>query len=217
MFTGIVQHVGVIGAVRDTSDGARLAIDLGPLAGDLKRGDSVAVNGACLTAADCSGQTVEFDVMSETLKCTTLGGFRPGAKVNLERAMTLGDGLDGHLVQGHVDATATVRRVDRGRRCLMEFQAAGELTALMVPKGSVAVDGVSLTLVDVSRDRFSVALIPTTLAETTLEALSAGDRVNIEADVIGKYVVTFLRRMTGRGGAEAGGVTMDKLREAGFI
>ena len=216
MFTGIVQHVGVIRAVRDTSDGARLTIDLGPLSGDLKRGDSVAVSGACLTAAECSGQIAEFDVMSETLKCTTLGAFRPGAKVNLERAMALGDGLDGHLVQGHVDATATVRRVDRGQTRVLEFQATSELTALMVPKGSVAVDGVSLTLVDVSRDRFSVALIPTTLAETTLEALGAGDRVNIEADVIGKYVVGFLRRMTGQG-ADGGGVTLDKLREAGFI
>ena len=216
MFTGIVQHVGIIRAVRDTSDGARLTIDLGPLSGDLKRGDSVAVSGACLTAAQCSGQTAEFDVMSETLKCTTLGGFRPGAKVNLERAMTLGDGLDGHLVQGHVDATAGVRRVDRGQTRVLEFQATSELTALMVPKGSVAVDGVSLTLVDVSRDRFSVALIPTTLAETTLEALSAGDTVNIEADVIGKYVVGFIRRMTGQG-EKTGGVTLDKLREAGFI
>ena len=216
MFTGIVQHVGVVRAVRDTSDGARLAIDLGPLAGGLSLGDSVAVNGACLTAAECSGQTAEFDVVAETLKCTTLGGFRPGTKVNLERAMTLGDGLDGHLVQGHVDATATVRRVERGRPWVLEFQSAGELTELMVPKGSVAVDGVSLTLVDVSRDRFSVALIPTTLAETTLEALAAGDTVNIEADVIGKYVVTFLRRMIGRG-EDSGGVTLDKLREAGFI
>jgi len=216
MFTGIVQHVGVIRAVRDTSDGARLTIDLGPLSSDLKRGDSVAVSGACLTAADCSGQNAEFDMMSETLKCTTLGSFRPGAKVNLERAMKLTDGLDGHLVQGHVDATAAVRSVNRGQPWILEFRATSELTALMVPKGSVAVDGVSLTLVEVSQDRFSVALIPTTLAETTLEALSAGDSVNIEADVIGKYVVTFLRRMTGQG-ESGGGVTLDKLREAGFI
>ena len=108
-----------------------------------------------------------------------------------------------------------MRRVDRGQPCVLEFQAAAELTELMVPKGSVAVDGVSLTLVDVSRDRFSVALIPTTLAETTLEALAAGDTVNIETDVIGKYVVQFLRRMIGLD--SGGGVTMDKLREAGFI
>lgn len=191
-------------------------IDLGPLADDLVRGESVAVNGVCLTAADCSGPTGEFDVMSETLDCTTLGGLRPGARVNLERAMVLGDRLDGHLVQGHVDATATVRRVDRGQSRVLEFQASDELTALMAPKGSVAVDGVSLTLVAVSRDRFSVALIPTTLSETTLDKLSAGDTVNIEADVIGKYVAGFLRRLIGRG-SDGGGVTLEKLREAGFI
>ena len=216
MFTGIVQHVGVIRAVRDTSDGARLAIDLGPLADDLVRGDSVAVNGACLTAADCSGQIAEFDVISETLKRTTLGGFRPGAKANLERAMKLGDRLDGHLVQGHVDATSVVRRIDRGQPCILEIQASSGLTALMAPKGSVTIDGVSLTLVDISGDRFSVGLIPTTLTDTTLGDLSAGDTVNIEADVIGKYVAGFLQRMIGPGGG-TGGVTLDKLREAGFI
>ena len=215
MFTGIVQHVGVIQAVRDTADGARLAIDIGPLAGDLGSGDSVAVNGACLTAADFSGQIAEFDVISETLKCTTLGAFRPGTKVNLERAMMLNDRLDGHIVQGHVDATAVVRRLDRSQPCILELQASKELTALMAPKGSVAINGVSLTLADISRDRFSVGLIPTTLTDTTLGALSAGDKVNIEADVIGKYVVGFLQRMIGPGGS--GAVTLDKLREAGFI
>ena len=215
MFTGIVQHVGVIRAVRDTADGARLAIDIGPLAGDLKRGDSVAVNGACLTAAEFSGQVAEFDVIAETLKCTTLGGFRPGAKVNLERAMTLSDRLDGHIVQGHVDATALVRSIDRGRQWVIEFQADAGLTGLMAPKGSVAIDGVSLTLADISGDRFSVGLIPTTLSDTTLEALTPGDKVNIEADVIGKYVVGFLQRMIAPGAG--GGVTLDKLREAGFI
>ena len=216
MFTGIVQHVGVIRAVRDTFDGKRLAIDLGPLADDLDRGDSVAVNGACLTAADCSGQTAEFDVIAETLKRTTLGAFRPGTKVNLERAMTLSDRLDGHIVQGHVDATATVRRIDRRQPCILELQGSDELTALMAPKGSVAINGVSLTLADISRDRFSVGLIPTTLADTTLGDLGAGDTVNIEADVIGKYVAGFLQRMLGQDSG-AGAVTLDKLREAGFI
>ncbi|MCP4375407.1 MAG: riboflavin synthase [bacterium] len=216
MFTGIVQHVGVIRTVRDTSDGARLGIDLGPLTDGLGRGDSVAVNGACLTVAEFSPQSAEFDVMAETLKCTTLGSFRPGTKVNLERAMALGDGLDGHIVQGHVDATATLASINRGKTCVLEFQATDKLTSLMVPKGSVAINGVSLTLVAVSSDRFSVALIPTTLAETTLDALSAGDSANIEADVIGKYVAGFLRRMLDQG-TGGGSITLDKLREAGFI
>ena len=216
MFTGIIQHVGVIRAVRDTSDGARLAIDLGPLASELSRGDSVAVNGACLTAADCSGQTAEFDVIAETLKRTTLGAFRPGAKVNLELAMQAGGRLDGHIVQGHIDATATVRTINRGQPCILELQGSNDLIALMAPKGSVAVNGVSLTLADISPDRFSVGLIPTTLTDTTLGDLSAGDTVNIEADIIGKYVVTFLQLMIGQGQG-SGAVTLDKLREAGFI
>ncbi|MDP6044746.1 MAG: riboflavin synthase [Phycisphaerae bacterium] len=216
MFTGIVQHVGSVRAVRNTADGARLSIDIGPLTSDLKRGDSVAVNGACLTASDLSGQIADFDVIAETLKRTTLGAFRPGVKVNLERAMRLSDGLDGHIVQGHVDATATVRRMDRGQPCILELQADRELTALMAPKGSVAINGVSLTLVDISADRFSVGLIPTTLTDSTLGELSAGDTVNIEADIIGKYVVTFLKQMIGQGSG-SGAVTLDKLREAGFI
>jgi riboflavin synthase len=217
MFTGIVQHVGVVRAVRDTAGGARLAIDVGPLAADLKRGDSVAINGACLTAVDdCSDKTAEFDVIAETLKRTALGEFRPGRKVNLEPAMKLSDALDGHIVQGHIDAVATVRRLDRRQPCILELQCDKELAALMAPKGSVAIDGVSLTLIDISADRFSVGLIPTTLIDTTLGDLSPGDSVNIEADIIGKYVATFLRRMIDQGSGP-GAVTLDKLREAGFI
>jgi len=217
MFTGIVQHVGAIRAVRDTANGARLAIDIGPLAGDLNRGASVAVNGACLTASDFDGQIAEFDVIAETLKRTTLGAFRPGRKVNLERAMTLGEHLDGHIVQGHVDAVATVRRMDRKQPCILELQAGGDLTGLMAPKGSVAIDGVSLTLVDISADRFSVGLIPTTLGDTTLGELTAGDEVNIEADIIGKHVAGFLKKIIGQNSGTGGDVTLDKLREAGFI
>ncbi|MBT3200444.1 MAG: riboflavin synthase [Phycisphaerales bacterium] len=215
MFTGIIQHVGVIRAVRDTADGARLVIDIGPLSENLKRGDSIAVNGACLTAADYSGDKAEFDVIAETLKCSTLGALRPGAKVNLERALMLGDRLDGHLVQGHVDAVATVRTISRNQPCILELQTSGDLTAMMAPKGSVTINGVSLTLVDISGDRFSVGLIPTTLSDTTLGTLSPGDSVNIEADIIGKHVTGFLKQMLGDG--SGGSITMDNLREAGFI
>ena len=216
MFTGIIRHVGVVKSTRPAAGGLRLAIDAGPLAEGLGLGDSIAVNGACLTAADISGPTVEMDVMAESVARTTLGDLRPGGKANLERPMTLGGTLDGHMVQGHVDGTATVKQVRRGEAHVVEFTAAADLTAQMVPKGSVAVDGVSLTLVDVSPDGFSVALIPTTLADTTLGALSAGSKVNVETDVIGKYVLKHLRQM---GGAEARGgpLTLEKLTEAGFI
>jgi len=218
MFTGIIRHVGVVRAVRSGADGARLAIDLGPLAEGLARGDSVAVSGACLTAVSAGGLEAEFDVVAETLSRTTLGGLRAGAKVNLERALALGGRLDGHLVQGHVDGVATVRQVRTGREWLVEFEAPDELVGAMVPKGSVAVDGVSLTLADVAGGRFRVALIPTTLAETTLGDLAAGDRVNIETDLIGKYVLRYLHGMAGgRAGTRAdAAVTLQKLREAGF-
>lgn len=216
MFTGIIRHVGVVKSTRPAAGGLRLAIDAGPLAEGLGLGDSIAVNGACLTAVDISGPTVDMDVMAETVARTTLGDLRPGGKANLERPMTLGGTLDGHMVQGHVDGTATVKQVRRAEAYVVEFTAAAELTVQMVPKGSVAVDGVSLTLVDVSPDGFSVALIPTTLADTTLGDLSAGSKVNVETDVIGKYVLKYLRQM---GGAEAQGgpLTLERLTEAGFI
>ena len=212
MFTGIIRHVGVVGAVGSAGGGARLTIDLGPLAASAAPGDSIAVSGACLTVAALRGARGEFDVVAETLATTTLGGLRPGAKVNLEPALSLGGGLDGHLVQGHVDGVATVRQVRTDAEWVVRFDAPGELVAQMVPKGSVAIDGVSLTLVDVADGGFSVALIPTTLAETTLGALRVGDRVNVETDLIGKYVLRYLEQMRG-GGA---GLTRQKLKEAGF-
>ena len=218
MFTGIIRHVGVVEAVRRSAGGARLAIDLGPLAKGLAPGDSVAVNGVCLTAAEVRGSRVEFDVVSETLSRTTLGALGPGDPVNLERALAVGGRLDGHLVQGHVDGVATVHAVSTGAQRGLEFDAPPDLAAAMVPKGSVAVDGVSLTLVDVAAGRFSVALVPTTLAETTLARLRVGDRVNVETDLIGKYVLKYLQQATGQApgaGAQAG-LTPQKLKEAGF-
>lgn len=212
MFTGIIRHVGTVTGVRPNAGGRRLRIDLGPLAAGLGEGDSVAVSGACLTAAAVEAPSAEFDAVAETLGRTTLGRLRTGAKVNLERPVRAGEALDGHLVQGHIDGIAEVRRVRRGGEWLVEFAAPGELTDLMVPKGSAAIDGVSLTLVDVGAAGFSVVLIPTTLAETTLGSLRPGTKVNVETDVIGKYV----RKHLGRSSASPGGVTLDKLRSAGF-
>lgn len=215
MFTGIIEHVGAVRGVRTTGDGARLTVDLGPLAEGLRGGDSVAVSGACLTAAALRGAEADFDVVTETLERTTLGALRAGARVNLERPLALGDRLHGHLVQGHVDGVATVRRVRTAGEWLVELDAPQALTQAMVPKGSVALDGVSLTVVDAGATAFSVALIPTTRAATTLGGLAAGDRANVETDLIGKYV----RRYLSAGGqptASAGGLTLDRLREAGF-
>ncbi|MFW6132578.1 MAG: riboflavin synthase [Planctomycetota bacterium] len=211
MFTGIIRHVGRLRDVTGSAGGRRLTIELGPLADRLAGGDSVCVSGACLTAAEVRGDAGAFDVVAETLGRTTLGDLLAGDRVNLEPALTPSDGLDGHLVQGHVDGLAEVRDVRTGGGHVVELAAVG-LTEQMVPKGSVAIDGVSLTLADVRADRFSVALIPTTLGETTLADLAPGSRVNVELDVIGKYVRRYLDQLAGSGGH----VTLQSLRDAGF-
>ncbi len=214
MFTGIIQYVGRLERTTTTSAGRRLRVEVGPLAPRATHGASIAVNGACQTVAAADGTAVEFDAVAETLRRTTLGSLTAGAAVNLEAALRIGDGLDGHLVQGHVDGVARLERIDRaGGGHVMHFTAEPILTEAMVAKGSVAIDGVSLTLVDVAAGRFSVALIPTTLAETTLGSLGAGDAVNVETDILGKYV----RRMLAGREQGAGGVSLDQLRKAGFV
>jgi riboflavin synthase len=215
MFTGIIQHVGSVDRITATPEGKRLRLRLGPLTRHLAPGESVAVNGACLTASEIHNPCANFDVVRQTLARTTLGDLHPGDAVNLERAMRLDGRLDGHLVQGHVDGKARVERIDTaGGQWEMHFTAETRLTDQMVPKGSVALSGVSLTLVDVGEGTFSVALIPTTLSDTTLGTLGKGDAVNVETDVIGKYVQKFLAR--GSGTPKPTGLTLDALRKTGF-
>jgi riboflavin synthase len=213
MFSGIIQNVGLVRQVASSGAGRRLAIDLGPLAEGLARGDSVAVAGACLSAVEIRGGVAEFDVVAETLSRTTLGALQSGSRVNLERSLRLGEGLEGHLVQGHVDGVARVRAIRRQEGHVVEFQAGTDLTGAMVPKGSVAIDGVSLTLLDVAEGSFSAALVPITLEKTTLGELAPGSQVNVETDLIGKYVLRHLCSIAGRSG---GALTLEKLREAGF-
>lgn len=218
MFTGIIRYVGTVLDVRPGEGGCRLRLDVGPLARNLKRGDSLAVNGVCLTAESVSPPAAEFDAVAETLSRSTLGRLRAGAKVNLEPALSAEGRFDGHIVQGHVDGLATVTRVSVRQPWTVEFAAPRELTDQMVPKGSVALDGVSLTLAEVRDGAFGVALIPTTLAETTLKQLAIGDAVNVEIDVLGKYVRRCLRQMLEERSVETspGGLTLEKLRRAGF-
>ena len=229
MFTGIIQYVGTVRAARTVGKGRRLTVDVGPLAEGLGIGDSVSVSGACLTACRIEGAAVDFDIAAETVSRTTLGAVRAGAKVNLERALRLGDGLDGHLVQGHIDGVGEVRRIDRSAdQWTVEFSAPGNLTDEMVEKGSVAICGVSLTLTAVADGLFSVALIPTTWTATTFADMSIGSKVNIETDVIGKYIRRYLRQIAGVGDADGGagkaggaggpgGLTIERLRDAGFM
>jgi riboflavin synthase len=194
MFTGLVETLGTLEALTPEGAGTRLTVRAPEIAGQLVLGESVAVNGACLTVVANDSSSFAFQAGPETLARTNLGALRPGDRVNLERSLRVGDRLGGHLVQGHVDAVGAVdKRQPDGEWLTVWFRCPPALTAEMVSKGSVAVDGVSLTLVEVGTDRFSVALIPHTLAQTTLGFKQPGDAVNIETDVLGKYVVKSLR------------------------
>ena len=216
MFTGIVEGTGVVRAVEPAGEKTVLRVDLGAVAGGSKAGDSIALAGTCLTlAADPAGAVGAFEAVRETLSRTTLGGLRPGDRVNLERALRVGDRLGGHFVQGHVDGVGTVRSLGGPEGAvLLAVAAPPEVRPYLVFKGSVAIDGVSLTVASVEGDAFAVALVPHTLGVTTLGALREGDRVNLEADLLGKWV----RRLLGEAGAlpPSRGLTREALEEEGF-
>jgi riboflavin synthase len=197
MFTGLVESLGIVAERVSEGAGDRLTIRAPDIAGQLVLGESVAINGACLTVVRHDETAFSFQVGPESLIRTNLGALKPGDRVNLERSLRVGDRLGGHQVQGHVDAVGTIdeRRPD-GEWLTVWFRCPAALTAEMVSKGSIAVDGVSLTLVEVTADRFSVALIPHTLAQTTLGFKLPGDVVNLETDVVGKYVVKYLRNFS---------------------
>ena len=196
MFTGIVEELGETVAVDDMGDAARLTVRGPQVTQDVANGDSIAVNGVCLTVASTSGDTFTADVMRETLNRSSLGALAPGTPVNLERSVRLADRLGGHLVQGHVDGTGTI--ISRTPAEHWDVVRIGlppgppDLARYVVEKGSVAVDGISLTIVSVSATWFEVSLIPETLKRTTLGAKQPGETVNLEVDVIAKYVEKLL-------------------------
>lgn len=196
MFTGIVAERGTVESVEFGSDGVRLKVRAG-LASELALGDSVSVNGACLTATAADGGSFQADVMSQTLGLTTLGGLAEGDPVNLELALRAGDRLGGHMVQGHIDGTAKlVSAADEGFAKRLRFRLPEELSPYVVERGSIAIEGVSLTVAGLASrgedqeagDWFEVSLIPETLERTTLGRLEPGDRVNVECDVMARYV-----------------------------
>jgi riboflavin synthase len=196
MFTGIVEHVGRIESAEREDSLLRLRIDVGPLTEGVAIGDSVAVLGACLTVTEIAGSSLAFEAIAETLTRTRLGDLARGDAVNLERAMQAGARFDGHIVQGHVDGLGRVRRVERrGDDVELHLQCDESMAAQLVDKGSVTIDGVSLTVVHVVPDGFHVALIPHTFAVTTLSRLEVGDAVHLELDVFGKYVKQYLDRV----------------------
>jgi riboflavin synthase len=196
LFTGIVEELGEVVAVESTEDGARLRLRGPAVTADVHHGDSVAVNGVCLTVVEAGAGEFTADVIAETLHRSSLGALTVGSRVNLERPMALGGRLDGHLVQGHVDGTGTI--AERGEDG-MRVQLPHGLGRYVVEKGSITVDGVSLTVVEAGVDHFTVGLIPTTLELTTLGVKGPGDPVNLEVDVLAKYVERLLSY--GGGGA----------------
>lgn len=186
MFTGIVEEVGEIVAADGSGNGARLTIRGNTVTDGIAHGDSIAVNGVCLTVVDAGGEAFTVDVVAETLARSSLAATGDGDRVNLERAAAVGGRLGGHIVQGHVDGTAEV--LGRDETGVTRFRLAPGLARYLIEKGSVTLDGVSLTVVSVTGDELAVALIPTTLADTTLGARLPGDVVNVEVDVIAKYL-----------------------------
>lgn len=214
MFTGLIEEVGMVRELRRGGDGARLTVATRFPMEEIRLGESIAVNGLCLTVVAFGGGTFCADVSPESLDRSTLGGFAPGRAVNLERALRLSDRLGGHLVSGHIDgvATVTARRQDRNA-VRFTFRVSRELTRYLVEKGSVAVDGISLTVNEVEGDTFGVAVIPHSLASTTLKDLRPGDRVNIETDLIAKYVERLIE-----GGRSGGGpLDLQFLAKHGFL
>jgi len=216
MFTGLIEKTGILTGREAGAKAGRLTVKPDTPWTDLEAGESIAVNGACLTFEKEAGGNLTFFVMKETLDRTNLGAIPVGARVNLERALSLGSRLGGHLVSGHVDAAVKVVSFGKtGDDYELRMEMPPDLRIFFVTKGSVCVNGVSLTLTDVNDESFAVRLIPTTRRETNLDALKPGDLVNIETDLVGKYVCEQLRFMDGapRGGRK---LTMDDLTEAGF-
>ncbi|WP_027714211.1 riboflavin synthase [Desulfuromonas sp. TF] len=216
MFTGLIEDLGTVREFRQGAESIRLTVATGIPMSELQLGESIAVNGICLTVVSFGGGVFSADVSPETLDRTSLGGLAPGARVNLERALRLSDRLGGHLVSGHVDALATITERRRDANAIrFTFALPEAVDRYLVEKGSVAIDGISLTVNAVSDQTFSVAVIPHTLEMTTLKEKSVGARVNIEVDIIGKYVE---RLMGGREqGPEKRPLSLDFLAKHGFL
>jgi riboflavin synthase len=214
MFTGLVEGVGVIKGITAMAEGLRLTVRTSFPAGELTPGESVAVAGACLTVVDIGPPLAAFEVSPETLARTTFPLKKVGDRVNLERALRIGDRLGGHLVTGHVDGIGVVRERRPGPAHLgLTIELPEPLRRLVIEKGSVAVDGVSLTVNSCQGSTFTANIIPHTAQATTLEALTVGARVNLETDIIGKYVA----RLLGKNGSQAEGITAELLARHGFL
>ncbi len=213
MFTGLIETIGNVVRSQGGPDNMVLVVDIGALSSEIKIGDSVAVNGACLTAVQIAGGQVNFDVSGETIAKSTMGKLSAGAKVNIELSMRADARFGGHFVLGHVDGMATIGKIEnKGRFWDVRYQCSKALLDNMIAKGSVAVDGISLTIAELTTDGFSVAVIPQTWEKTNLQYAKVGDPVNIETDVIVKTVRKSLETIL----PAKGNLTVEKLKEMGF-
>ncbi|WP_316568242.1 riboflavin synthase [Neobacillus sp. YIM B06451] len=218
MFTGIIEEIGTISRIASTGISMVLTIEAKKVLEDVNLGDSISVNGVCLTVTSFEKSRFTVDVMPETVKATNIKDLKPGSKVNLERAMAAGGRFGGHFVSGHIDGTGTIVRKNKMANAVYyEIEAAPSIIPFLILKGSVAVDGTSLTIFDVTGDTFTVSLIPHTLSETILSLKEAGDSVNIECDMLGKYVHHILNPGKSETGKKKPEITAQFLEKNGFI
>ncbi len=213
MFTGLVEAVCTVKSVVRTADSLRLEVNLASLATDVKIGDSIAIDGACLTTVSLRDNAAAFDVSNETLAKSTLGSLKTASAVNVERAMKAGDRFGGHFVQGHIDGKAKIEKIEKkGNFRDITFSAPAELLEQMVTKGSITIDGISLTIAQMNQKIFKVAIIPQTWKKTTLNKKSTSDQVNIEIDIIVKTIKKQIQHLAG----PKQELTIEKLKEMGF-
>lgn len=216
MFTGLVAELGTIKTMKKGAKSYQLTIEADKLAKTLKIGESIAVNGACLTVVAFTEKDFTVDVMPETVRMSTISSYKSGEKVNLEKTLRLQDGLDGHIVSGHIEGIGQIiMKKKEDIASLVTIRTPAELTRYIIKKGSIAVDGISLTVTDVTEDTFTVSLIPHTAKETTLGFKNIGDSVNIETDIIGKYVERMLSSSCNK--EKTAGISKKTLFENGFI
>ena len=217
MFGGIIEAIGRIHSCGNAPGGKTLTVTARGYWGDVAIGASIAIDGVCLTVTSANDDSATFDVITETLRRSTLDDLRPGDRVNLQKSLAVGDRIDGHFIQGHVDAVGTVARVEQSAsESQLWFSIDADAIKYMIPKGSVAIDGMSLTIADVRDGLFSVALIPTTLEQTTIGHKKVNARVNIETDILARIVINYMKSIGGDQAADKDASTIDLLRRHGF-
>jgi len=216
MFTGLIEDKGKVVSLTQSGENWKLIVETALPVADIKIGDSIAINGACLTVEEMSGQLLTFHTLYETLDRTSLGTVKTGSSVNMERALRFGDRLDGHIVSGHIDTTVELISVEKTTTdIVVKLQVPKEYELQLIEKGSIAIDGISLTIAKLTDSYFTVHLIPVTWDHTNLSEKKTGDRINIETDVIGKYIQRQLGRTSPS--SKSSNITMGTLAEAGFF